>query len=304
MLKKMSIKKITITTTALLVFLLFSIFPSKQSIANNINIKYEDAEKNSVVFLLNENDYLVRVNVYIEQTKKEEKINSKINYLIKNNKSIDSFMGLLPSNTKVLNIEIKDKCVIVNFSKEFLDMDIDKEENIIESLVYSLTEEDNIESISIYVENNLLTELPNSKKKIPEFLDRSYGINKEYDITSLVNLTSTTIYYTSVVNNEVYYVPVTKISNDNTEKIDIIINELKSSLIYQSNLNSYLKSDVKLKNYEITEETINLYFNENIFDDLNSKTILEEVKYTITQSIKENYEVEKVEFYVNDMLVN
>jgi hypothetical protein len=45
---------------------------------------------------------------------------------------------------------------------------------------------------------------------------------------------------------------------------------------------------------------MHLTFNEKILNNLKDKDILEEVKYTISMSVKENYDVENVIFYVND----
>lgn len=102
------------------------------------------------------------------------------------------------------------------------------------------------------------------------------------------------------MRGDTYYVPVTKINNDNSEKISIIVNELKSSLLYQSNLGSYLSSKATLEDYKVEEEVMKLTFNDKIFDSMYDKNILEEVVYTIGKSVKENYSVSKVIFYVDD----
>ena len=40
-------------------------------------------------------------------------------------------------------------------------------------------------------------------------------------------------------------------------------------------------------------------FNNYLFDDINSKTILEEVIYTISLSVRDNYDINTVVFKVN-----
>lgn len=62
---------------------------------------------------------------------------------------------------------------------------------------------------------------------------------------------------------------------------------------------SYLASSAELLDYEITESSVNLTFNNYIFDEFHDKDILEEVKYTIGLSIKDNYDVDEVVFNVN-----
>ena len=55
----------------------------------------------------------------------------------------------------------------------------DTEEQMIEALIYSLTEIKDINKIMIFVEGETLLTLPNSKKTLPSILDRNYGINKK-----------------------------------------------------------------------------------------------------------------------------
>ena len=61
-------------------------------------------------------------------------------------------------------------------------------------------------------------------------------------------------------NKGYYYVPVTKINNDNRDKIKIIIDELATSLTYETNLMSFLDSNVKLLDYEISDDKIKRNF--------------------------------------------
>ena len=150
------------------------------------------------------------------------------------------------------------------------------------------------------MENEPLTKLPKSKINLPSTLDRSFGINKEYNINRLDNINKTTIYYINSFNNKSYYVPVTKINNDSRSKIEIIIDELSSNNTYKTNLMSYLNSNTKLINAEKVENELKLSFNDSILDDSNNQTILEEVIYTILLSVKDNYNVDSVIFSINN----
>jgi len=134
---------------------------------------------------------------------------------IDSNKYIrDGFSKVIPKNTKLLNINIEDKLVKLNFSKELLNVDIYNEEKMIEAIVYSITSLEDINYVSIYVEGKILNKLPNSKKNLETILDRTIGINKEFNITTITDTTKTTIYYISKYNDYYYYVPITKIMNN------------------------------------------------------------------------------------------
>ena len=93
---------------------------------------------------------------------------------------------------------------------------------------------------------------------------------------------------------------MTKISNDKSEKIEIIVKELSTRPIYETNLMSYLNSEATLQNYEFLDKSLNLEFNNAILSDITSNDILEEVTYVINLSIRDNYDVDAVMYIVNN----
>ena len=156
--------------------------------------------------------------------------------------------------------------------------------------------------IETKVEGEILNKLPNSKANIPTVLDKSYGINKSYDLSNLNDILSYTTYYTSTYNDTKYYVPVTKyINSKDSDVVKIIIKELGSSPIYQTNLMSYLNANTVLNDYELDNNKLKLNFNELLLNDLDKKNILEEVIYTISLSMNNVYDnLESVSFLVNN----
>lgn len=205
----------------------------------------------------------------------------------------DHLTGVLPENTKLVDISLQEKILALDFNKEIFQVTKDLEERMIEALVYSLTDLDGVEGITITVEKVLVTELPQSKTKIPEILTKQFGINKVYDIDSRENINKVVLYYIDE-NNPEYYVPVTKYVNDDREKIQIIVDQLSSSYIFQSNLASVLKQDAELLNYEIDDNLMILDFNDCLFDS--DEKILEEVIYTLAYSVFDNYDVNTILF--------
>jgi len=304
MLKKIGIRKMAVTTSALFVIGLLYLFPTSNDLEINKNISYIEEENLASVYLLDSYNYVSEVSVEVSETELENKLKEKLNLITYSKKNKDkipsSFKSIIPENTSVLSLNVEDDTCTVDFSKELLNISNVEEEKLIESIVFTLTSESEVKKVIIKVEGKNLERLPNSNKLLPSILDRSYGINKSYDINNLYGLTKTTIYYMSKDDDLTYYVPVTKVSNESQEKITVIVNELKSSLLYQSNLSSYLSSNAELKKYELTENVMNLTFNDKIFDSIYDQNILEEVVYTIGMSVKENYDVDKVSFYVDD----
>ena len=310
MIKNMTIKKMSIATILLFICFLFVIFPSDDDSRVNIeeSIEYSTNELTHEIYMIDKDNYVARTNVILEENDIEMKIRTLLEYLIIDGKKEsgvpNGFRSIIPSGTEINSIELTEGLLKIDFSKEILEIDQSLENKMFESIIYTLTSIDEIKGIVIYVEGELLTVLPKSNTNLPKVLDRSYGINKEYNITSTEDITKTTIYYISKTQEDYYYVPVTKIDNNNEDKVDIIIDELKSGPIYEDNLMSFLNINTNLINYEIKDNTMYLKFDDNILDNLENKTILDEVVNTITYSVKDNYDVNDVIFQnFNDEII-
>ena len=91
-----------------------------------------------------------------------------------------------------------------------------------------------------------------------------------------------------------------KVSNEKTERVEIIIKELKSTPIYHTNLISYLAASANMTNYELLESTISLSFNNYLIANMKEEDILEEVKYSIALSIRDTYGINEVIFNIPD----
>lgn len=307
MLKKSALRRVLTATLALIIVSIIYFFPNKQNFSNiNKTTNYIDINK-IPIYLVNKDEYLVRTTIVSTNNNELEQIKYLIEAL-----TIDSdlkenipqnFKPIIPKNTKIISLSLENGLLKINFSKEFLNIEKENEEKLIESLVYTLTENSNIKEIMIFINDTKLEYLPQTNIKLPATLTRNFGINKIYDLTNIKDTSKTTIYYIGKENDLVYYIPVTKIDNNKNNKVEIIIEELKSSPIYETNLLSYLASSVKLLNYETLENQINLSFNNEILSDFNDKNILEEVKYSIALSLKDSLHVEKVNFLVNDEVI-
>lgn len=304
MIKRFSMKKISKYTILLLVVFLFYLFPTKEKydldkeVSKEVNINYHD------IYLIDKNNYVAKTNIQVSSLKKDLLIDELIEAMKIDGKYQDKipngFCALLPSDTKLLGKEINNDVVTLNFNSNVLDVKSENEEKVIESLIYSITSIDGIDKIIIKIDGENLKKLPKTGIMLDTELTRDYGINKTYDIDSIKGINKVTIYYTNKTNNnDAYYVPVTKYVNNDEEKIKIIIDELASKFSFESNLMSYLNYNTKLLDYNLTENEIDLNFNEYLFDSSENKKVLEEVIYSISYSVMDNYNVDKVNFFVN-----
>ncbi len=307
MLRTKAIRKIFLTTLTLFILLtVFTITNYKNENVLRTNLEIEDIAglKTNVIYLLNDEGLLVQDRVLLDGSSVEEKIEKLLINLTEGSTGsfADGLSKVIPKGTVVNNVVVGNKYVTIDFSKELLNVSEEKEKSMITAIVYSVMDLDDFLGVSILVEGKSLEEYPNSKEKINKILDKSIGINKNYDITSFNNINKVVIYYLENINDNLYYVPVTKYVNDDREKVNIIVEELASSYIYESNLMSFLNSNVSLLEYEEKDNIMSLNFNDYLFDG-NDK-VLEEVLYSIAYSVFDNYDVSMVSFEVNGEIVN
>lgn len=302
MIKKSSIRRICVATLALFILLIIYFFPSSDvTIKEHLSYIKKDEMP---IFLVDNSNYVARTSIVKSSETINEQIKEIIETLTINSKKStyirDGFKPIIPENTKIIDLKLDNEILTINFSKEFLTVNETNEEPMLEALIYSLTELKEIKKIKILVENIPFTKLPNSNKKLPEYLDKTYGINKIYNLNSLKETSKTTIYYLSKINDYYYYVPVTKVSNEKLERVEIIIKELKSTPIYHTNLISYLKASANMTNYELLENSISLSFNNYLIANMKEEQILEEVKYSIALSLRDTYGINEVIFNIPD----
>ncbi len=307
MLKKMSIRKITLATFTLLILLVLYLIPTpeKEVDVKDGGVEYVYSNNLGTIYLLDSNDYVARTKIATCNCEEVNKIKDIVQGLIidgtKSNIIPNGFRSMIPAGTSVLDVSLDNKVLTINFSKDLLEINKKYEEKMLEAIIYTLTSIEGIDSVIIKVEGEVLTNLPNSKETLPTVLTKKYGINKIYELTSLQNIESYTIYYVNSYNNNNYYVPVTKyINNESQDKIKVIIEEMSSAPIYESNLMSFLNVSAKLLDYEIIENTIKLNFNDMIFSNITNNNILEEVIYTICLSVNDLYDIKEVIFLVDN----
>ena len=298
MIKKYTINKICVTSVSLFLILMFYLVPSTPESEVKIDKSIGD-KKEVVVYLMDKDYYLGRMIEYASYDNIVDLVNKKLDILINGSDELNSFSPIIPKNTKVNSIKVDKNNIYIDFSKDILNVSKYNEELMIESIIYTITDINGIDNIYLSINKEPLKILLKSNKEIPYPLNRGYGINKKYDLDSLNNITKTTVYFNKSYNDVEYLVPITKVMNTTSEKIDIIIEELKSIVNAQYNLNSYIPNNLEVVSHEVNDDKMNLIFNEFILDK-EKLVVLEEVKYAIAQSIFDNYNVKEVVFSTKD----
>lgn len=302
MLRTKALRKIFTTTLSLFILLFVLTITSNNNTENLLktNLQIGDNGKHvHSIYLLNESGLLVKSKILLDEENEKSKIASLVTNLVVGNSNIivDGLRGVIPKGTTIKEVIVGKNIVTIDFSKEILNVSSSDEKKMVAAIVYSIMELGNYKGVSLLVEGENFDKYPNSLEKIPTVLNKSLGINESYNITSRDDINKVVIYYLENIDNNLYYVPVTKYLNDNRDKIKIIVEELSSNYIYESNLMSFLNSNTKLLEYREDDDVMYLNFNDYLFDG-NDK-VLEEVIYSLAYSVFDNYDVNMVMFEVN-----
>lgn len=302
MLRTKALRKIFTTTLSLFILLFVLTITSNNNTENLLKTNLQIGDNGKYVhsiYLLNDSGLLVKSKILLDEENEKSKIASLVTNLVVGNSNImvDGLKGVIPKGTTIKEVIVGKNIVTIDFSKEILNVSSNDEKKMVAAIVYSIMELGNYKGVSLLVEGENFDKYPNSLEKIPTVLNKSLGINESYNITSRDDINKVVIYYLENIDNNLYYVPVTKYLNDNRDKIKIIVEELSSNYIYESNLMSFLNSNTKLLEYRKDDDVMYLNFNDYLFDG-NDK-VLEEVIYSLAYSVFDNYDVNMVMFEVN-----
>lgn len=210
----------------------------------------------------------------------------------------NGFAAVLPVDT-VVDVDIKDKTAIVNFSNEFKNYNPENEEKILQAVTWTLTQFDTIDQVKLQLNGHELNEMPVAGTPIAEKLSRANGIN--IDTTDVVDVTNTkaaTVYFVAGDEGAYYYVPVTTRVESND--IEGVVAELVKGPSYSSPLLNDFSPDVKLLDEpKVADGKVTLNFNESIYGAFEEKLISQHLLNTLVLSLTEHQGIESVEVMVN-----
>ncbi|MBR1936194.1 MAG: GerMN domain-containing protein [Bacilli bacterium] len=289
MLKKRLLEKTIYTLFIFTIVVTIITIDNKNIIRTNLEIETVSYENNNYIYLLNDNNLLVKSPVSIKSKKIEEKVKEIISLLTKGNNNIpNGLYNYLPKEIKIKELSINDDILNLNFNKTFNNISNDDIDIVVTGLVYSILEIDQIKNINILVEDNYL-------KGYEKPLDKSIGINNEYLFHNRKDIEKVVVYYTELINENTYYIPVTKYIDNNDSKMKVIIEELKNNSL---DTISYIDKRLELIDYREEANVLFLNFNDYLLDD--NKEVENTNLNVIAYSVFDNYDVNMVMFEINN----
>jgi len=250
------------------------VFSNKdEGLKQNFVVEIQKDQTYRKVYMLDGDDYLVPLTFAFDS---KELLADDIRYVIsmlRDESPLTSkgYSTLLNENVKIQEIELENNILNVDFSKEFKEHDVSKEEQIVESLTWTLMQYDEVNGVTISVDGVKLETLPQSGIALPDVLDKTIGINKYYDTTgNIYNTTSVTVFYEKENFGEMVYVPVTRrVVEEKNEKMSVY-NAMLKDISLMSGLKRIDAIDL------IVEESVINFEDEELKVSLVTEALMEE----------------------------
>lgn len=264
-----------------------------------------DSYVKTELYLLDKHGYIVPQTISLPNEEGIAKLS--LQSLVKdgpiNNFLPSGFQAVLPTDTEVMGINVKDGVATVDFSKEFADYRHEDEEKIMQSITWTLTQFDTIDRVKLQINGHDLTEMPVNGTQIGEGLTRNIGIN--VDTSNAVDVTNTkpvTVYYLGQDGESHYYVPVTKrVKNTIENNIEAAVEQLVAGPGYNSNLISDFLPEVALiEEPKVEDGKVTLNFNESLISSIDDDNVIsEQMLMSLVLSLTEQTGIETVSVLVN-----
>lgn len=280
---------------------------NKKDNANNINnpVNGDTMQIKRKIYLKNKQGLLVPLTINIEPyEERTDEIKFLVNKL-KNNIEIKyGYQGLLDQDVELINIELNESLLTLDFNEAFNKYDKIDEIRIIESLVWTCAQYRDISQIKILVNGEELTKMPIGNCPVPKILDQNFGINNHVFRPSS-NKDNITVYYEDITSKELVYVPVTI----RVDKSDNQIESIVSALDYEIPTYTNIRKAKVLNQIEFNElpsilnDVLNIDLTASSLID--EKTVSKDIYDYLVMNFRDNIStIESVNILVQDEIMN
>ena len=278
---------------------------SSNEIENNVSYSFNN------VYLADKDNVLVPLSIKYESfdSQGEELLYLLSMLKIDSEVSNTQFNGLLPKECNVKSLELTDGIVKVNFDSNFASYDSKNELKILECLVWTLCDYQDVKGVSLLMEDQLLKNMPINNTPINNVLTKQIGINN-YLLTSTIMGSGERVlsYYEKQIDDKYYYVPVSHYV-DNKEEMNIY-DLTVNSLFKDPGITSSLKvcrifEDTEMVSLSIlTKETLYVSLTEDILFDETTVSLDVYNLFVKVTALLENVKDVSFLFELEEVMVN
>lgn len=269
------------------------------------NIVYTKENNYKEIVFQDESQTLIPVNIEVAPgNSREEEITNIIELMkIKPTK----FKGLYPvieEQIEINSVSIKDGLLTLDFNDGLMNLSKSGSLNFLEALTWTLCNYKDIKELHLTCNNNEVTNLPESYISLSQNYNHNLGLNNFESVNAYLHKTSAlTVYANKVIDQQLFYVPMTRRINTN----ELSIQDKVNLLLQQTSISSLLKENELLSSLEALEgtEIIDGKLTVNLNDGalLDEMSLNPQVSDLLMLSLRQIDGVETIEFKVNGEII-
>ena len=267
---------------------------------NDIYVNQFIEQKDKVVIFVLKNDYLVPISLNHDLNESNEENIMLVFNLMKKGINQFGFTSIIPKSVLLLDVDVNDEIVKLNFNEAVYMMNTNYELRFIEAVVNSVLQFDHEYKVKFYVNGELIDEMPLSQRKMINF-DKKIGINN-FNLETYNPYESDSKMVVEYVNdlNFDYYV-INSIRVDKNMELLQFVNRI----LYKNS------SSLICENVEWEDDIMVLHMNEAFLLDentINEKSIMNLLyslklnDYSDKFIIKVNGEMKKIQNYEEELI--
>jgi germination protein M len=262
-------------------------------------------ESQMTVYLEDRNGYLAPISLQTTLGANEAAGQKALEMMVENgayaNQLPEDFRAVIPQGTQIKSYKIdkEQKLAIVDFSEPFTGYNPQDERTIVEAITWTLTAMPGIEGVEIWYEGAKLPEMPVDGYPLDDKLTRAVGINIEAaEGVNYAQSTPVTLYFSAqTLNEEQYYVPVTRLVARSASPTQAALEQLISGPLDKKELTSVILPDVQVKNVVLEGDVATVDLQDEAYQE--GQKLPTEMLQALVLSVTENSKATTVQIKVN-----
>ena len=300
--RKITVKQIAIMCVAMVA--IYFIAPASVNInQDDVNMvgsmgysyEEEDVQETQTVYALHESGYLVKTEVATgNDMSNVESIFTGLQ--VGTVRLQDTVDGLIPKGAVLRDYTVDNDVLTLNLSESFLYYRASVEENILTSLVWSMTELPHVDRVHFQIEGEPINNL-NGAIDVGRGLTRAMGINLEVGAPRVLDTQMMMLYFFTDDTDDALLVPVTRLVARGVDPFEYAVSSLVRGPIGASYISVFNHRTALLESPKIEEGIMTLNFSSELFYNREqtqvSSQVIKQLVMTMTE-FEEVYEVSVV----------
>lgn len=262
----------------------------------------------TTVYLSDQNGMLAPVTLGIPRAEGKDPLQSALEVMVEGSSLSgyipEGFSGIFPAGTQVKDVTVNEenKLAVVEFNTSFGEYKAQDERKILEALTWTLTGNEGIDKVQVWMEGAKLNEMPVNQTPLDRPLARTMGINlQKADDTQYSQSSPVTVYFSDLSPSGIqYYVPVTRLVASGQDSVTAALHELIRGPQHGDGLEQVMTSETTVADINKNEDgSLTVSLNESMFEQ--GDEIPSEMLQAVVLTVAENSNNVKVKIQMNDL---